>query len=178
MLIGILLAFFFGASHALSPGHGGTAVAGIDTAHVSIRSSTIQGCHELALGALEVGTTMLVERTLVTDTKPNAGALFGHGLVARRKAEVTIRRSVIEKSAGIAVAISGATASVQGTSIRGNAVGIHVQDGSTLESGAEAPEAIESLVVFVTDDTRFDGNETRVGSGEIPLPDILAPAPP
>lgn len=156
-------------------GRGGTAVSAVDDARVAIRSSTIQGCHELALGALEAGTTMLVERTLVTDTKPNAGNLFGHALMGRRKAQVTIRRSVIERSTGIALAFSGATASVQSTLIRGNAVGIHVQDGSTIASGAGVPESVDPLVVFVTDDTRFDGNETRVGSGAIPLPDVLDP---
>ena len=96
----------------LSAGHGGTAVAVIDAAHVSLRSSTIEGCHEVALGALEVGTTMLVERTLVTDTKPNVGGLFGHGVLGQRKAAVTIRRSVIEKSTGIAMAFAGASGSV------------------------------------------------------------------
>lgn len=157
------------------PGHGGTAVSAIDTAHVSLRASTIEGCHELALGVLEPGTTMLLDRTLVTDTKPNGGSLFGHGLVARRKAEVTIRRSVIEKSTGIGLAFGGSTASIQGSSVRGNTVGIHVQEGSSLASGAAAPEAVDPLVVFVTDDTRFDANETRVGSGDVPLPDVLAP---
>jgi len=159
----------------LGAGRGGSAVAAIDGAHVSLRASTIQGCHELALGALEPGTTMLVDHTLVTDTKPNVGSLFGHGLMGRRKAAVTVRDSLIEKSLGIGLAFSGASASVTRTTIRGNAVGIHVQDGSTLESGAEAPEAVDPLVVFVTDDTRFDGNETRVGSGVVPLPDIVLP---
>jgi hypothetical protein len=162
----------------LGAGHGGTAVAAIDAAHVSLKGSTIRGCHELALGALEAGTTMLIERTLVTDTKPNIGGLFGHGILGRRKAEVTVRGSVIEKSSGIGAAFAGATASLQGTRIRDNAVGVHVQEGSTLESGARAPETIDALVVFVTDDTQFDGNETRVGSGVVPLPDVLAPSTP
>lgn len=161
---------------AFGAGHGGTAVSAVDAAHVSLRGSTIEGCHELALGVIEKGTTMLVERTLVTGTKPNGGALFGHGLVARRKAEVTIRRSVFEKSAGIGLAFAGATASIQGSTVRGNVVGIHVQEGSSLASGAAAPEAVDPLVVFVTDDTRFDANETRIGSGDVPLPDVLDPS--
>lgn len=169
---------FTAGGTALAAGHGGTAIAAIDAAHASLASSTIQGCHELALGALEAGTTMLVERTLVTDTKPNIGGLFGHGVVARRKAEVTIRRSVIEKNTGIGVAFAGATASMRGSLVRDNAVGIHVQEGSVLEGGAEAPSPLAPLVVFVTDDTRFDGNTTRVGSGLVPLPDVLEPNPP
>ncbi len=164
------------ASPMIGAGRGGNAVVAIDAAESSIRTSTIQGSHEVALAAQQTAT-MLVEDTLVTDTAPNAGNRFGHGLLARQNAVVTVRRSVIEKSAGIGVAFSGATGSIDGKVVRGNAVGIHVQDGSMLANGAMLPDTIDPLQVFVTDATRFDANTTRVGSGIVPLPDVIVPSP-
>jgi hypothetical protein len=161
----------------LSAGRGGTALAVVDAAHASVTASTIEGCHELAVGAIDSGTTLLVERTLVTDTLPNGAGLYGDALMGRRNADVTIRRSVFRKSAGIGLAFSGATASVEGSFVRENAVGIHVQDGSSLGTGVAAPQPVDALTVFVTDDTRFEDNATRVGSGVVPLPDVITPNP-
>jgi hypothetical protein len=54
-----------------------------------------------------------------------------------------------------------------------NAVGIHTQDGSMLMQVDVAPSSPSGNAVSVTADSSFEGNETRIGSGTVPLPDPL-----
>jgi hypothetical protein len=58
--------------------------------------------------------------------------------------------------------------------LSGNNVGVHVQDGATLVESDTASD--DPLAVAVSKDTQFVANATRVGSGTVPLPQVLAPA--
>jgi len=109
------------------------------------------------------------ENTFIGATKPNADGSFGHGLVAFTGSNLVIRDSELVAN-NVGLVFDGAAAVLAGSRIRGNSVGIHAQRGSALVTGSEPPELPESGIVFVTDDSEFVDNESRVGGGELPLP--------
>jgi hypothetical protein len=151
-------------------GGGGTAVGVLRGARATVTRSTLVDSREVAAACYDPGSTLVLDRALVDGISTNDNHVFGHGVVGNKGAHVTIAGSVIQRSAGIGVAFASSTGLVTGSFVRDNAIGIHVQDGSVLNEVEAAPEAAGDLEVVVTKDTRFTGNATKVGSGEIPLP--------
>lgn len=94
---------------------------------------------------------------------------FGHGVVVLEGASVRVEHTSIFDNAGIGIAASGGRGLVVSSDIAHNPVGVHVQGGSYLveSSGDADPESNE---VRVSPDSRFLGNGSRVGSGDVPMP--------
>jgi hypothetical protein len=142
-------------------------------AHAAIGSTLITSNHHTGIYLFEGGTLDL-DGSAIRDTTPElAREPLGHGLLATDSKHVVIRGSEIRRSAGVGVALANTPAVIASSTIADNAVGIHVQDGSTLVQVDEAPDAPSGLEVDVTSDTVFEGNATRVGSGTIALPEPL-----
>jgi hypothetical protein len=158
------------------PRPGGTMGLGVAAgfgAHARLASSVIASNHHTGIYAFEAATLDVVG-TAVRDTAPQgANEPLGHGILATDSGHVVIEASEVRRSAGIGVALAACTAIISSSVIANNAVGIHVQDGSTLTQVALAPSEPSSLGVYVTEDTSFEGNATRIGSGVVPLPDPL-----
>jgi hypothetical protein len=70
----------------------------------------------------------------------------------------------------IGAAFASSTATLADVLVQKNAVGIHIQGDSRLQTAPSAPNAPDRDVVTVTDDSQFIDNATRVGSGTVPLP--------
>jgi hypothetical protein len=100
-------------------------------------------------------------------------AMLGHGLLAQGVPRVVVTDSELSRSAGVGLVFSDSTAAVFGSWIAGNAVGVHVQDGSELEESVALPDELWPLAVVVGSDTRFSGNGARTGAGLVPLADPL-----
>ena len=117
------------------------------------------------------------DRTLVRGTSLEVfQSRLGHGLLAQGIPRILITGSDFRNSAGVGLAFSDSTASVFGTYVARNAIGIHAQDGSTLRE-VDAPEdEIPAGDIVVGSDTQFEGNASRVGSAALPLPMPLKPA--
>lgn len=110
-----------------------------------------------------------VESSLVASTNPSAMGEFGHGIVGVDGTSLLVKNTtILGNRIGAAFAASAAT--LTGVVVRKNAVGIHVQGGSQLQTAATPPDAPTPDVIVVTDDSQFIDNETRVGSGDVPLP--------
>lgn len=161
-------------SKRVPAGRGGTAVVSIRGASVDVTSSTLVGSREVSAAAGNAGSRLSLTKTFVTNTMPNAAGEFGHGVMALAGTSVTVTRSVVASSAGVAVVFANGNGVVSRSLIFNNAIGIYAEQGSTLVESAEIPAVLEPGAVFVTPDTRFEGNQTKVGSGEIPLPSIEA----
>ena len=155
-------------------GRGGTAVVSIRGASVDVTSSTIVGSREVSVAAGDAGSRLSLTKTFVTNTMPNVAGEFGHGVMALAGTNVTVTRSVVASSAGVGVVFANGTGVVSRSLIFNNAIGIYAERGSTLVESAEIPAVLEPGAVFVTPDTRFEGNQTKIGSGEIPLPSLEA----
>jgi hypothetical protein len=89
-------------------------------------------------------------------------------------AQVILEGTSIFDNAAIGLAASGGRARLVESTIARNAVGVHVQEGSFLKETEDATD-LGVNEVRVSRGTRFVGNQTRVGSGEIPLPSNILP---
>lgn len=141
-------------------------------AHAKIDASVITNNHHSGIyvdrGTLDLTTTAVRGTSLQLAREP-----LGHGILAIDSPRVVIDRCEVRRSAAVGLALAATSATITGTVVAENAVGIHVQDGSTLEEVDVVPSAPSGTKVSVTKDTRFEGNATKVGSGVIPLPDPL-----
>jgi hypothetical protein len=122
--------------------------------------------------AMVVGAdaSLTVRGSRVEDTTAASDGTFGHGLLAFDNALLVVDDVTVTKSAGAALVFASSRGNVSHARIRGNAVGIHVQDGSTLQEVAAVPDDPAESTVNVSTDSTFDGNGSRVGSGALPLP--------
>jgi hypothetical protein len=142
-------------------------------AHASIGSSLVTGNHHTGIYAFD-GSTLDLRDSAIRDTALQlAGVPLGHGILATDSDHVLITNAEVRRSAGIGIAFANVSGGISQTVIADNAVGLHVQDGSTLVQVVTVPDAPTGKVVSVSADTVFDGNQTRLGSGVVPLPDPL-----
>lgn len=106
-------------------------------------------------------------------TRPAAEG-FGHAVVALGEASVVLERCSILDSFAVGVAAAGGRVRLVSSVVAGNPVALHVQDGSFLVE-SDADGALDPDEVRVSHDCRFVENATRIGSGEIPLPEDVVP---
>jgi hypothetical protein len=148
------------------PGRAITAQAG---ATMTLLGVVVQRSTQIAMVA-NASASLTVRGSLVEDTTAAVDGSFGHGVLAYDGALLIVDDVTITKSAGAALVFAGSRGNVSHARIRANAVGIHVQDGSTLVEVAAVPDDPPESSVNVSTDSIFDGNGSRVGSGALPLP--------
>ena len=144
-------------------------------------SASLEGCafvenNEISLGVGLAGSALTVKSTVVRDTRQAAGT-FGHGVVARDSGVLTLDGAWMLGHPGVAVVVSGGSATVARSLIARSAIAIDVASGTDLTTADPIPDAPPPLACVVSNDTRFVDNQTRVGSGAVPLPDPLGEAP-
>ncbi|MEJ7734291.1 MAG: hypothetical protein WKG00_34490 [Polyangiaceae bacterium] len=122
------------------------------------------------------GSWVTVHDALIRGTAPDSAG-FGHAAMVVESARLDLLRVTLQGSAGIAMAVAGATGSLASSLVVDNAVGLHVQDGVELAELDALPPTVPSLQLVVTSDVAFSGNASRVGSGQVPLPDPLTDPP-
>ena len=109
----------------------------------------------------------------VGNTQFDASGHFGIGVLLSGGVTGTITSSTITGSAGIGLASSAAGGLLSRSTLSRNTVAVHVQDGASLVESDTAGD--DPLAVAVSKDTKFVDNRTRVGSGTVPLPEVLTP---
>ena len=165
---------FISGTKPLPKGDMGLGIALAFGAHAKIDSSVIANHRHTGIYVFEGGTLDLT-KTAIRDTALQGMAPeLGHGLLATDSKRIVVTGCEIRKSASIGVAFANSSASISQSVISDNAVGIHVQDGSTLNQVDTPSSAPANLAVDVSADTKFENNVTRIGSGTVPLP---APLP-
>ncbi len=115
------------------------------------------------------GAEIALSRSTVTRTRAAPGFGFGHGVILGEDTTVTLEDTQVVDSALIGLAAAGGRAQVTGGTFHRNKVAVHVQGGSFLvESGRTGD--LGAAEVRVSKETTFIDNETKLGSGELPLP--------
>jgi hypothetical protein len=152
-----------------SAGGPGRAVTAQIDATMTLSGVVVQHSAQIAMVA-NANASLTVRGSLVDDTTAAADGTFGHGLLAYDGALLLVDDVTITKSAGAALVFASSRGNVNHARIRGNAVGIQVQDGSMLQEVATVPDDVPDATVSVSTDSTFDGNGSRVGSGALPLP--------
>ena len=146
-------------------------------------SASVEGCalvenNETSLSVGRPGSALSVRSTLVRDTRQAGGAgSFGHGLVASESGVAALDGVWMLGHPGIAVIVSGGSATVTHSLIARSAIALGVAEGTDLTTAEQIPDPPSPLACVVSNDTRFVDNQTRVGSGAIPLPSPLGEPP-
>lgn len=128
-----------------------------------------RGGAEAGLAVLEAETRAIVDGSVFEGVRSTALG-FGHGVGVSRGGALVMSRSIVRDNASVGLVFSSASGSVASSVVRGNAVGVHVQEGVALVESSEAPAELTPLSVTFTTDTRFEENGSKVGSGEVPVP--------
>jgi hypothetical protein len=136
---------------------------------LTLKSSAVSGNIQFGIvfGGKNSGGT--IESTLIRNTAARATGEYGHGFVGVDGTSVVLKNTIILGN-HIGLAFESSSATLSDLLVQKNMVGIHVQGDSQLQTSPVAPAEPTPLVVIVTDDSRFIGNDTRVGSGMVPLP--------
>lgn len=155
------------------PDTGGYGVLANRGGSAVVRDSTLVDARDLGAIAAVEGSTLRVERTLVARTKKDGQDRFGHGLLALLGGRLFTDGAVVEANAGAGLLFDRGGGVVRGTTVLANEIGIHVQEGAELLEGDPGEGELEDNAVWVTPDTRFVRNLTRVGSGQLAVPQVF-----
>jgi hypothetical protein len=139
-------------------------------------SGTADVAHAVFVDNAQVNVAVIqAAATIATSVLEGAGQAepgsFGHGMFSAL-GTLTLDSVVVRGNPGVGLLYAASTGAVRHSWIENNAVGVHVQTGSTLRPGSPDEEPADEEVI-VTEDTVFVDNATRVGSGELPLPEDL-----
>ncbi|MBX3191620.1 MAG: hypothetical protein KF819_31800 [Labilithrix sp.] len=138
---------------------------------IEATDSAIVDALEIGASALGPGSGVFLDRVLITRSDGAAPSVYGHGVLSIDAAAITLTRSIVERQQGVGLFYASGGGVVRGGSVvRANGVGVHVQEGSSLVEVASPPDVAPEHELVVTSDTRFVGNQSRSGSGVIPLP--------
>ena len=107
--------------------------------------------------------------SFVQGTRADPDGRYGNGVQALTDGVLLVTRGAIDGSAGLGAAFAEAAGVVDGARLSRNAVGLHTQDGSTLEE-KPAPAMLGRRQVVVTPATTFVGNDARTGAEQVPVP--------
>ncbi len=166
---------------AVSPaGKNGVGVAVNYQGALVLERALIAHSETAGIEVLNAGTTATIVDTVVRDSAPQPDGGFGHGLIAEGLLEggpdVTVRGSRFTgHPLGGGLLFAAASARISRSLVDHDAVGIHVQQGSRLVVGDAPPDGGAPFDVVVSTDTRFVDVTTRVGVGELALPDTVGP---
>jgi hypothetical protein len=154
-------------------GESGRGISAQDGAKVTIVRSAVMDNLEAGIILIDGAGSLTLTDSTVSNTKHDPSGNFGIGVLLAGGVTGTITSSTITGSEGIGVASSAAGGLVSHSTLSRNTVAVHVQDGASLVESDTASD--EPLTVAVSKDTQFVENSTRVGSGAVPLPQVLAP---
>lgn len=158
---------------ALGQGLNASASSTIDA-----KDSAIVDALEIGVSATKAGSTVVLDHVLVTRSAGAMAPRFGHGVLSVDSAGITMLRSIIERQVGAGLFFASGGGVASALLVRDNAVGVHVQEGSSLVEADLRPDTVPQIDLVVTKDTQFVGNATRVGAGTLPLPAPLSPPAP
>lgn len=137
---------------------------------LELSSSALSGNREVGLSVALPGSEALVRDSVVRLTRARADGQFGHGAMVFDGARLQLTGSHLRGHHAIGLVVAAASCGLSASSLVENAVGLHVQDGSSLREVDSLPASLGLLEVLVTPDVRFEGNAARLGSGQVPLP--------
>ncbi|MBI3185657.1 MAG: right-handed parallel beta-helix repeat-containing protein [Myxococcales bacterium] len=144
-------------------------------ARLTMSDSAVVSNRGIGLMVSRPSSRLVLERSAVRGTVPELPQRFGHAVVAFPDTFVKLLDTDLEASAGVGLAVSGASAAVVAGAISGNSVAVHVQDGSELQVADMVPEQPGPREVVISEGTRFIDNLARTGTGVIPLPEPVGP---
>jgi hypothetical protein len=151
----------------------GRGLASQDSGIVTFTGGVVTTNIQSGVSAGGTSASLSMTTSMVDATSSLADGTFGHGVLTFDTSNLAFVDVTIRNSQGAGVVVSGSTATIASSRILNNAIGINTQDGSSLSQVDAVPASPNVLDVDVSNDTVFQGNQTRVGSSQLPLPAII-----
>lgn len=129
----------------------------------------IEGSTATAMYMTTAATASLTS-CVIDGVTPDPKGKFGDAIEVVDGAVLRLDESVIRNARGAAMVFAGGTGAIRASLIERNAVALHAQGGSALAEVDDIPADLEAGSVSVTRSTQFVDNETKIGQGELPLP--------
>ncbi len=95
---------------------------------------------------------------------------YGHGLLVFGDSRAVARDVSVRGNETIGVVASGAGVVLDGCDVSENLVALHAQAGTTVVEQTQPPAEPLANTLTVSHDSTFLDNESRLGSGQVPLP--------
>ena len=111
-----------------------------------------------------------LKECLVLGTRPDPDGKYGNGLEVLTDASLLMRGGALQSNAGIGAVFAEGAGLLDAVRISRQVVGLHAQDGSTVEELATAPATLGPRQVVVTRSTGFFDNESKLGGSVVPVP--------
>lgn len=156
-----------------SEGGRGRGISAQFGASLDLEATLLENNTQLGLFLFGQGTTASLSTSAIRQTRKDPEGEHGHGLEVVDDAVARLQHTELADNEGVGAIYAQAAGTLELTRVLRNRVGLHVQDGATIREETKAPDEVPALSVVVTA-SEFSGNETRVGSGAVPLPQ---PAP-
>lgn len=156
------------ATQRSSSSGGGNAGQVANDATLSATGSYFADSQTTGFIVVANGTLALAQSTVTATNFDSAGG-FGHGITVFRRGSVRLEDTLLSKNPGVALVADDAQAWVKGGELAGNAVALHVQNGSFVTQ-VDGEAALQPGEVRVSSATSFKDNQTRLGLGVVPLP--------
>lgn len=151
----------------------GRAVNAQFAAVVDIEASRLEDNVQVGVFAYGAGTEVTLTHSAVRRTAPTPDGQHGAGAQVLDGAQLFTDGVELKQSAGVGALFANAAGVLVRTRVLDNRVGLHAQDGTEIREQADAPKQADALTVVVSA-SEFSGNDTRVGSGSLAVPE---PAP-
>lgn len=124
-------------------------------------------------GAIVSNGQATLRRLLVYDSaREQATERYGHGVFVEPGGALVFEDSECRGAEAVGLAFSGASGVLLGDRVIGNAIALHVQDGSVLSEVTPPLPAPGAMDVLVSTTTEFVDNVTRLGTGVVPVPPL------
>jgi hypothetical protein len=131
----------------------------------AVQTAVLRGTE---VGLVSFGSFVTLTDSTIGYTTRGGEDVLAIGVVAALGGRVELRGSTITGNQDVGLIIAASSAYMSGGFVSGNAIGAHVQDGSSLVVDEAASG--DAMTCVFSPDTNFIGNATRIGSGEVPLP--------
>ncbi|MFH1810399.1 MAG: right-handed parallel beta-helix repeat-containing protein [Pseudomonadota bacterium] len=150
-------------------GHG---LAVVEGPQVVLERCELRGNAVTDLIAVSPGARVTVTQSLIHDSRPDTEGRFGFGALAIDGAWLELVDSRIEHHTSVGVGYAEAGGLLTRVAVLSNPVGLNAQGGAQVEEVATLPDSPTAQTVYVTPETVFWNNATRLGSGDLPLPAV------
>ncbi|MGV3624166.1 MAG: right-handed parallel beta-helix repeat-containing protein [Archangium sp.] len=108
--------------------------------------------------------------TFVKGVKTDPGLAYGNGIEALTDGLIVMRGGGLSECEGIAAVFAEASGSMDAVRVFDNEIGLHAQDGSTVEELTSVPQELGVRQVVVSTSTVFENNRAKLSGSTVPVP--------
>ncbi len=148
----------------------GLAVQG---GRAEVLDSVIADSQEVGAFALGATSALRLERAIVERTSAAAGGSYGIGVAGTQDSAIWLLDTEVRASEHVGIATAGGSVLLWGGQVSHAEVALHAGDGE-VQIVSSLPDSLAARSMLVSTQTAFVANQTRLGTGALPLPAVIS----